>query len=109
MKRYKNTPQKGSVRVIVFKDTKENQWYGVALEFNLVVAGDTPEETQYELFEAIQGYIEAVKKIKGLKDYSPLNQKPDPKYEKLWNALQEEKRIPSPYQVNFYGIHRIHA
>ncbi len=105
----KNTPTSGSVRVIIYKDTKENQWYGVALEFNLVVSGDTAEEVQFELSEAIRGYVEALRNIKGLKDFSPLNQKVDTKYEKLWELLEENKKIPSPYEVNLHGIQRIYA
>ena len=105
----RNTPKKGAVRVIIFKDTKENQWYGVGLEFNIVVSADTAQEVQYELSEAMSGYIEAHREIKGLRDFSALNQKADDKYEKLWTTLQDNKRIPSPYQVNFYGVKRINA
>ena len=99
---YKNTTQKGSVRYIIFKE--KNQWFGVALEFNIVEAGDDPQEVAFLLFEAIEGYVESARKIKGQKDYSYLNQKAEKEYESLWNKLQGRKPIPSPYQkVDLFG------
>ncbi len=109
MSKQKNTTKKGKVRMIIFKDNKENQWYGVALEFNLVVSGDTPVEVQYELHEAMLGYVEAVREIKGLRDYSCLNQVADELYEKMWLALEQDKKIPSPYQIAFHGFQNIYA
>ena len=85
----KNTLQKGSVRYIVFRDG--NTWYGAALEFNIVEAGDTPQEAILLLFEAIQGYVESVRKIKA-RPYI-LNQKPDREYEEMWQSFDECKRI----------------
>lgn len=109
MKKYRNTPTKGSVRVIVYKDEKEKCWYGVALEFNLVVSGDTKEEVQYELSEAIAGYIETLRNIKGLKDFSPLNQTPNTLHEKMWNSIEANKKVPSPYKIEFHGVQQIYA
>ncbi len=105
----KNTTKKGRVRVIVFRDKKEDQWYAVALEFNIVVSGDTPEEVHYELHEAMTGYLDAVRKIKGLRDYSCLNQESEALYEKIWSALEENRRVPSPYQIAFHGFQNIYA
>ncbi|HVW82814.1 MAG TPA: hypothetical protein VHC68_02635 [Candidatus Paceibacterota bacterium] len=97
-----NTPTKGSVRCIVFREGEE--WYGVALEFNIVVEGDDFDVVMFELQEAIRGYIEAEKKVAGSNTHEPLNQKPDDEYEQLWQMLQESKPVPSPYQVKYYGV-----
>ena len=96
-----NTPQKGSVRYIVFKDG--DTWYAAGLEFNIVESGDDPKIALLNLFEAMQGYVESCQKVKGSR-VSPLNQKTDAEYEKLWAIATAPKKIPSPYQVNTYGI-----
>lgn len=95
-----NTLQKGSVRYIVFRDG--NTWYAAALEFNIVESGDDPKIAMFNLFEAIQGYVESCRKIKGSR-VSPLNQKVDPEYERFWIALKNKTKIPSPYQIYTYG------
>ena len=95
-----NTTKKGSVRCIVFKE--ENIWYGVALEFNIVESGDDSDVVFFNLNEAIQGYVESQKKIKGLR-LAPLNQKSDPEYESLWKDLEEDKPLPSPITVKHFG------
>jgi hypothetical protein len=100
-----NTPTEGSVRCIVFRE--DDIWYGVALEFNIVVEGDDSDVVMFELQEAIRGYVEAEKKVKGSVSHDPLNQKPDEEYENLWVSLQERKPIPSPYQVKYYGVSTI--
>lgn len=99
-----NTTQKGAVRCIVFKDS--DTWYAVALEFNLVESSDDPMVAQNNLDEAIRGYIESQRKIKGSR-VSPLNQKVDQEYEVLWGKLISNKPIPSPYQVRSFGFTRI--
>lgn len=98
---YKNTPRRGSVRYIVFKESKK--WLGVALEFNIVEVGDDSQEVTFLLFEAMQGYVESIGKIKGLRDFSSLNQKPDKEYDKLWRLARSEKPIPSPFKVDLVG------
>lgn len=99
----KNTLKKGSVRTIIFKE--EDTWYAVALEFNIVTEGDTPEVAQFNLQEAISGYLESLRnpKIGGLRVESILNQNTEPEYEDLWNKLEANKEIPSPYQVHSFG------
>ncbi len=99
-----NTLQKGTVRTIIFKEA--DTWYGVALEFNIVESGDDFDVVMFNLHEAICGYVESQRKIKGAR-YFPLNQKPAKEYEELWNNLQNKKPIPSPYQVKYYGVTRI--
>jgi hypothetical protein len=89
--KYKNTLQKGRVRYIVFKEG--NKWYAVALEFNIVEAGDDPREVLLSLFEAIRGYVKSAIKIKARPHI--LNQRADNEYEKLWGKLQENKNTPS--------------
>ena len=98
MKKFKNTLQKGSVRYIVFKD--RGKWYAVALEFNIVEAGEDPREVLVSLFEAIQGYVKSARKIKARPHI--LNQFPDSEYQLLWDALKagrgrEAERIPQVY------------
>jgi predicted RNase H-like HicB family nuclease len=88
--KYKNTLQKGSVRYIVFKEG--DVWYAVGLEFNIVESGTTPEEAMLLLFEAMQGYVESLRKIKARSD--ALNQKTDPEYEAMWKAIEARKAIP---------------
>ena len=86
--KYRNTLQKGSVRYIVFKEG--GKWYAVALEFNIVEAGDDPRVVLFSLFEAIQGYIKSAKKIKARLHI--LNQKSDKEYEDLWSILSQNKK-----------------
>lgn len=99
-----NTPKKGSVRCIIFQD--QDVWYGVALEFNIVESGDDPDVVSYNLNEAVQGYVESQKKIKGFR-VAPLNQKADDEYEELWNKLDSGE--PSPYQVRSFGRTLVNA
>lgn len=96
-----NTPQKGKVRYIVFKDG--DSWYAVALEFNIVESADDPRIALNNLFDAVSGYVESCRKVKGFK-MSPLNQKPDTEYEKLWKIANSKKAIRSPYKINTYGV-----
>jgi predicted RNase H-like HicB family nuclease len=77
-----NTSQKGSVRSIIFKE--KGVWFGVALEFNIVEAGTSPQEVSVLLDEAIQGYVEAAHKTKH--SLRVLNQNVDPEYESLWKV-----------------------
>lgn len=103
-----NTLGKGQVRTIVFKEGAT--WYGVALEFNIVVEGDTYEVAHVNLLEAIQGYIASLKKIKGLRSQvvnPALNQMTDEEYERMWSKLQSNKPVRSPIQVKYYGVTRV--
>lgn len=97
--KYKNTLKSGSVRYIIFKE--EDTWYGVALEFNIVVDGDNPQKVMYSLFEAMQGYVETAKKLKMRP--MPLNQTPDPEYQKLWEKLEREKREKDLLPKNIFS------
>lgn len=98
-----NTPKTGKVRYISFKE--KDIWYAVALEFNIVVTGDDEGIALFNLFDAMAGYVEAVSKIKGSKDYYPLNQEADPEYEIMWNKKDEKvkKGVKSPFVSN-YGV-----
>jgi predicted RNase H-like HicB family nuclease len=86
--KYKNTLQKGSVRVLIFREA--STWYAAALELNIVEAGDTPQEAMLLLFEAIQGYVESAKKIKVRPHI--LNQSADKEYEIKWRANMDAKK-----------------
>ena len=85
--KYSNTLQKGSVRYLIFKDG--DTFFGTALEFNIVVEGAHPAEAFLLLNEAVQGYIEAARKVK-LRPHI-LNQKPDSEYENMWQEYQGRK------------------
>ena len=95
-----NTVKKGSVRCITFKEG--DTWYGVALEFNIVVEADDRDVVNFNLQEAIRGYVESQKKIGGSR-VVPLNQKADSEYETLWKNLITDKPIPSPISVSQFG------
>lgn len=97
-----NTPKKGKFRHIVFKDG--DTWYAVALEFNIVESSDDPKLAFFNLIQAVDGYIDSMKKIKGARNFSTLNQKTDPEYEKMWENLHSSKPVKSPYVINMYGV-----
>ncbi len=97
--KYKNTLKNGSVRYIIFKE--ENTWYGVALEFNIVEEGTSPRKVMDSLFEAIQGYVETAQKLKMRP--MPLNQTPDPEYQKMWEKLEKEDNSPALKNVYNFG------
>jgi len=99
-----NTPTKGTFRHIVFKDG--DTWYAVAMEFNIVESSDDPKLAFFNLLQAVHGYIESAKKIKGSR-FQSLNQITDPEYEKLWSILHSSKPIKSPYLVNMYGFSKV--
>ena len=99
-----NTPKKGTFRHIVFRDG--DTWYAVALEFNIVESSDDPKLAFLNLLQAVGGYIESMKKIKGSR-LAPLNQKSDTEYEKLWSILTSPKRIKSPFEVNMFGFAKV--
>ena len=98
---YKNTLKSGKVRHIIFKDG--DTWYGVALEFNIVESSDDPKLAFFNLLQAVRGYVDSCKKIKGSR-VTPLNQKSDPEYEKLWSNLNSPKPIKSPFEINMFGF-----
>lgn len=97
---FPNTLQKGSFRRIIFKEGK--LWNAVALEFNLVVSANDPKVAAIELYEAVTGYLEAVKKSKS-RPFA-LNQKVVDEYEDMWRVLSQNKKVKSPYTVFDFGI-----
>lgn len=99
-----NTSDKGTFRHIVFKDG--DTWYAVALEFNIVESSDDPKLAYFNLLQAVSGYVQSAKKIKGSR-FQSLNQISDPQYEKLWSNLHSLKPIKSPYVVDMYGVSRV--
>lgn len=84
----KNSLQKGSVRVLVFRD--RDAWYAAGLEFNIVETGTTPQEAMILVLEAVQGYVESAKKIKAWPHI--LNQAVDSEYEAKWRRAVESKQ-----------------
>lgn len=99
-----NTTKKGTIRCIIFKE--DNVWYGVGLEFNIVESGDDADVVMFNLHEAIRGYVESQKKIKGNR-LAPLNQKADVEYESLWKNLVSPRPKPTPYGVLYFGVTRV--
>ena len=99
-----NTPEKGKFRHIVFRDG--DTWYAVALEFNIVESNDDPKLAFISLIQAVSGYIQSSKKLKGAR-FSLLNQKVDPEYEKLWNNITSSKPVKSPFIIDMYGVSRV--
>lgn len=85
---FKNTPENGSVRSIIFEQNGE--WFGVALEFNIVETGTSPQEVSLLLDEAIEGYIAATDKSK--LSIGVLNQEVEPEYEALWQQGITERK-----------------
>lgn len=99
-----NTLQKGSVRYVVFQE--QNAWYAAALEFNIVVSGDDPQEVLILLLQAINGYVKSARKAKAQPHI--LNQIPEPEYERLWKAneiLRQSTQEKKP--VNIYSSGRV--
>lgn len=99
----KNTLRSGSVRIIIFKDKKD--WVGAVLELNIVETGDDPKTLMLSLEEAIQGYVYVI--AKECLDERLLNQKPNPKYEKMWNDFtlrRHSKSVPSIYSANMLSL-----
>jgi hypothetical protein len=98
----RNTPKRGQFRHIVFRDGAT--WYAVALEFNIIESSDDPKLAFFNLLQAVDGYLSSIRKIKGLKDFSTLNQKTDSEYEDLWSNLNSPRPIKSPFEVSMFGI-----
>lgn len=90
MSRPKNTLEKANIRYLIFREG--DTWYGAALELNIVEDATDPREAFVLLMEAVYGYIEGARRIKGGEDV--LNQEPDPEYEALWQRpFSARKRI----------------
>lgn len=80
-----NTVKRGGYRWMIFKEG--DAWVGIALEFNIVVTGEDPRLVELELQDAVVGYLESAKKLKGFRTNqvnSLLNQKADKEYEAKW-------------------------
>lgn len=101
MKAFKNNLQKGSVRYVVFKE--KDTFFGVALEFNIVVEASSQIEAIVLLNEAVRGYLESARKFKLRPQV--LNQVVDVEYEKMWKEIQSGKKpvaqsTKSPYVLS---------
>ena len=86
--------------MLVFRE--DNAWYAVALEFNIVESGTTPQEAMLLAFEAVQGYVESAKKVRARPNI--LNQVVDYEYNKRWNeavsSRQQDKSVFFAGRVN---------
>lgn len=96
---FKNTSYQGNVRTLIYEEG--GVWYGVALEFNIVESGDSPQEVMVLLAEAINGYVEATNIAKS--SISVLNQEVDPLFEKLWDYDHKGK---SKFRQKVYSAGR---
>lgn len=94
-----NTLKQGTYRWMIFKD--DGTWVGVAMEFNIVITADDPRVVQMELDEAVIGYLESAKKIKGFRPQQVnglLNQTTEKEYEDRWAAATGPKQpVKSPF------------
>ncbi|MDP2789530.1 MAG: hypothetical protein Q8O51_00145 [bacterium] len=109
----RNTLDKGSVRYVIFNE--DGTWYGVALEFNIVVEGDDQASIYLNLVDAVRGYLAAARSRKIRP--TVLNQTVSPEYLQLWSDLESGKKMPTlrkysekedqeetPVQVATYGF-----
>ena len=71
-------------------------------------SSDDPKLAFMNLLQAVNGYVQSSKKLKGAR-YYPLNQKSDPEYEKLWKNLHSPKPVKSLYEINMYGVSAVNA
>jgi len=85
-----NTKKKGTARTIIFKSNKK--YKAVCLDFNIIEEGDTREEVEESIKEAIIGYVENVCKNK--LDDKLLNRHADEKYWKMYESYV--KKISKP-------------
>ena len=110
--RSKNTTEKGQVRFIIFREG--STWYGVALEFNIVVDAASKNEALNNLDSAIKNYVDTVR-IHRIRE-SVLNQDTSSEYSQLWKDLnagktprlrkidEEEQQVQQPsLEVAFFG------
>ena len=94
-----------TIRYIVFRE--KDTWYGVALELNIVVDGDTADQVVASLFDAITGYhdVQDDPQFEGKTFHEPAV---DPEYEALWKQSQQAKgSIKSPLQVYTSGTRQL--
>lgn len=110
LKQQRNTLDRGRIRWIVFHD--EGTWFGVAIEFNLIVEADNPDTALFELHQAVQGYVKAARKSK----MRPvvLNQIPAGEYGLLWKILNRDtpahqETSIDPKEVYSFGAIPQHA
>lgn len=97
--KFKNTLQKGSVKVMIYKEN--DTWVGVALDFNIVETGDDSREVMIMLDEAIRGYVASAQKAKLRPQI--LNQTPEKEYQDLWDRIHTNKKISSMIQIHSFG------
>lgn len=90
---------------MVFKDGE--RWFGVALEFNIVVEGEDPRVVEIELQEAVLGHLESAKKLqqgfRAQQVNALLNQDTEQAYEEMWTKAHDTKGIVSPLS-NIYKL-----
>lgn len=103
-----NTVKSGKYRWMIFKE--RDSWIGVALEFNIVVTGDDPRVVEIELQEAVLGYLESTKKLKGFRSgqvNAVLNQEADEEYETKWVKATQNSAAPGKGVISpFSGIYK---
>ena len=99
------TANPATIRYIVFRE--KDTWYGVALELNIVVDGDTADQVVASLFDAITGYhdVQDAPQFEGKTFHDPAV---DPQYETLWKQAQQAKKpTKSPYQIYTSGTRQL--
>lgn len=91
-----NTFNHGQLKILVYKEKKNEVWYATALELNLTVDSHDRFLAMIELQQAIADYVQSAQEIG---DTSLLNQEPDPELLALWQAgiSSSPSVIESPY------------
>ncbi len=98
-----NTLKDGMYRWMIYREG--DTWIGVALEFNIVLTGNDPKVVEIELQEAVLGYLESARKVKGFRTQqveSVLNQEADEEYENRWANATQTQNVPSPLSEEIY-------
>jgi len=99
----RNALKKDTARFIIFRE--DDEWYGIALEFGVVVTENTPEAVYASLATASKGYLDSVKEgnLRPFRAKPLLNKDANSEYEQLWGNFQEKKDIPSPIKISLVG------
>lgn len=98
-----NSVKKGTVRFIIFKERET--WFGVALEFGIVIDADSSEDAYTQLQDATHSYLESFRdgSIRESEAEPLLNKTAEPEYEELWNRYHARQPIPSPITIRSVG------
>lgn len=89
---FNNSYSQGQVHSFIYKDPNEKVFTGVALEFDLVIKGKTPEKVEECLMDTIENYLRNV--VDNELSEELLNQPADKKY---WEKYKEALKVEEKY------------